>query len=58
MLVHILGESDILNNISTDASDAVAAALCHAFSKNSLLSKKTGKESWEQFIRQNPDKLL
>ncbi len=56
MLKHILGSDDISTEL--DASDALAAALCHAFQLNNPLTGKGGKTNWEQFIQQNPDKLL
>jgi len=46
-----------------DATDALAVAICHHFQSNSII--KTGsikkkiitKNSWEEFIKKNPDKL-
>ena len=45
-----------------DATDALAVAICHHFSNNGKSSiKPTGKKtknSWEQFIQQNPGRIL
>jgi crossover junction endodeoxyribonuclease RuvC len=47
-----------------DATDALAVAICHHFQSNGAvksndIKKKKGnkKITWEQFIRQHPDKL-
>ncbi|MDA3859995.1 MAG: crossover junction endodeoxyribonuclease RuvC [Melioribacteraceae bacterium] len=40
---------------SSDESDAIAIAICHAF-KNDSLSHKSG--SWKNFIEANPDKII
>jgi crossover junction endodeoxyribonuclease RuvC len=47
-----------------DATDALAVAICHHFQSNSLTrlngnTKKTAgkKNSWEEFIKQNPGRL-
>jgi len=38
-----------------DATDGLAAAMCHALQKNNL---KTGnKQSWEQYIKSNPNRI-
>lgn len=38
-----------------DESDALAAAVCHAF-RNTALSNKSG--SWKKFIEANPDRVI
>ena len=47
-----------------DATDALAVAICHHFQSNSLTETKAvrsklakKKNSWEAFIKQNPEKL-
>ena len=47
-----------------DATDALAVAICHHFQSNnkipvngSKLKSKYKKNSWEQFVRQNPTRL-
>jgi crossover junction endodeoxyribonuclease RuvC len=47
-----------------DATDALAVAICHHFQSNKLIKKSNGqkkpvvkKNSWEEFIRQNPGKV-
>jgi len=39
-----------------DATDAVAAALCHHFQTNRPASAP-GVKSWEEYIRKNPDRV-
>ncbi len=41
-----------------DASDALAVAVCHHF-QNNALNKSVGKKmkGWEDFVKQNPDRL-
>ncbi len=57
MLQHILKEP--IDQQSMDATDALAAALCHWFQKsgagNSSFGKK--KNSWSAFIQSNPERL-
>ena len=40
-----------------DATDALAAALCH-FYESSRPQRAAGPKSWKEFVRRNPDKLL
>lgn len=44
---------------TTDATDAVAAAVCHYFQSNpkQFGQKKSGASGWKQFLAENPDKL-
>jgi len=55
MLVNILGKK--LDTKSLDASDALAAAVCHHYQSGNALG--TGKKygSWESFIKDNPKRL-
>ena len=39
-----------------DASDGLAAAVCHYFQKNTINSKKNYK-GWESFLKDNPEKI-
>ncbi len=63
MLVSILKQP--IDNEFLDATDALAAAVCHHYqTANPLLRadkttviKKTKKTSWESFLNQNPDKI-
>jgi crossover junction endodeoxyribonuclease RuvC len=41
----------------TDATDALATAICHQLSKQNPLQRTGSAKSWEQFIKQNPDKI-
>lgn len=40
-----------------DASDALAAALCHYYQSQSPLSGAKNYDSWSDFIKSNPDRL-
>jgi crossover junction endodeoxyribonuclease RuvC len=41
-----------------DASDAVAVALCHYYQSTGLVINKSNKKNgWEEFIKNNPDKV-
>ena len=43
---------------TTDATDAVAAALCHYFQLNpKTFGVNSGKSGWKKFISENPDKV-
>lgn len=42
-----------------DASDALAVAMCHFYETSSPIAKlKKGKSAWEDFIVQNPDRIV
>jgi crossover junction endodeoxyribonuclease RuvC len=60
MLQHIFKIEDLPSKM--DATDGLAAALCHHFqsgkNNNSLKVKKTKSPDWKHFINQNPDKIL
>jgi crossover junction endodeoxyribonuclease RuvC len=60
MLASILGVKDLPT--STDATDAVAVALCHYFAAGALPRPSTrgtakGTSDWGSFIRNNPDRV-
>lgn len=40
-----------------DATDGLAAAVCHHFSKGIGENNKTGAKDWASFVKQNPSKL-
>jgi crossover junction endodeoxyribonuclease RuvC len=40
-----------------DASDAVAVALCHYYQSNSLLAGLGKSKGWDDFIKNNPDRV-
>jgi crossover junction endodeoxyribonuclease RuvC len=40
-----------------DATDGLAAAVCHYFQGNSLSSEKKSYGSWKSFITENPNKI-
>ena len=54
MLMNILGFND--RNIILDATDGLAAALCHYYQSNNPLTKKT-YSSWKDFMAKNPGRL-
>ena len=39
-----------------DASDALAVALCHHYQASNPLAGADKAKSWDQFLRQNPDR--
>lgn len=39
-----------------DATDGLAAAVCHFYQKDNILPR-SGVKNWEEFIRKNPDRL-
>lgn len=41
-----------------DATDALAIALCHHYATSSPLASKNKKNSWEEFIKQHPDRVF
>lgn len=40
-----------------DATDALSVAICHAFSKRSLIVQ-SGSKNWADFIKNNPDRIV
>ena len=40
-----------------DASDALAAAVCHHFQEGSVLFSGGGKNDWKSFIAKNPERI-
>ena len=59
MLLSILKVKELPN--STDATDAIAVAVCHHFSRNNEVLKRggltRGSSDWGAFVRSNPDRL-
>ena len=39
-----------------DATDGLAAAVCHFYQKENILPR-SGAKNWEEFIRKNPDRI-
>lgn len=54
MLMNILGFKD--NNIILDATDGLAAALCHFYQSNRPVSEKT-YNSWKEYMKKNPGRV-
>ena len=57
MLKHILKIDESKMPSLLDATDALAAALAH-FYESTKPSVAKGRTSWEQFIKQNPDRIV
>ena len=57
MLKRILNipEKSILPQL--DATDALAAALCHFYETSKPVQLKNSAKSWKEFIANNPDKI-
>lgn len=55
MLQKILNFTEMPGKL--DATDGLAAAVCHHFQENSPLSGTNGSKSWKDFISRNPDKV-
>lgn len=55
ILKHTLNFKDIPENL--DATDGLAAAMCHFYQSKSILGSLKGASSWESFIKKNPDRV-
>lgn len=54
MLARMFGLKEIPKNL--DATDGLAVAVCHFYQQGNPVMKG-GKQSWEDFIRKNPDRI-
>lgn len=54
MLLRMFKLKDVPKNL--DATDGLAAAVCHFYQKGVVLPK-SGAKNWEEFIRKNPDRI-
>jgi len=54
-LKRILGIADF--NVPLDATDGLAAAVCHYYQRDSI-SKDNSTKGWADFIRKNPDRVM
>ncbi len=43
---------------STDATDGLAVAICHAFGTKTTNIKNNKTKSWEAFVNQNPNRII
>jgi len=43
--------------VHLDATDGLAAAVCHFFQKQNLAKQSGGAKSWKEFIRNNPGRV-
>lgn len=41
-----------------DASDGLAAAVCHSFQKSMGVDRKKNNNSWKSFMQDNPERIL
>lgn len=41
-----------------DASDGLAAAVCHSFQKEPIISGGNNKNGWKSFVRDNPNRIV
>jgi crossover junction endodeoxyribonuclease RuvC len=41
-----------------DATDALAVAVCHFFQESSAIPNTTKAKGWEQFLQQNPERII
>jgi crossover junction endodeoxyribonuclease RuvC len=55
MLENILNQK--LDQISLDATDALAAAVCHYYQSISIFGKKSNYNDWKSFIDNNPNRV-
>ena len=55
----MLSQLVVINNPddSLDASDALAAAVCHYYQSQSPLSGASNYNNWSDFIKNNPDRI-
>lgn len=54
MLMRMFDLKELPKNL--DATDGLAAAVCH-FYQNGIVLPKSGAKNWEEFIRKNPDRI-
>ena len=54
MLMRMFDLKEMPKNL--DASDGLAAAVCH-FYQDGIKMPKSGSKNWEEFIRKNPDRI-
>ncbi|MCB9000661.1 MAG: crossover junction endodeoxyribonuclease RuvC [Bacteroidales bacterium] len=56
MLKKILGETDF-DQKYLDATDGLAAAVCHFYESSNVLTGGTKHSSWSDFVKHNPDRV-
>ena len=55
MLETILNQK--LTQLSLDATDALAAAVCHYYQSSSIFGKRTQYSGWKGFVDNNPNRV-
>lgn len=56
MLTQILRQQ--IDEAALDATDALAAAVCHHFQSSNPLAGLTGKKGWASFLKEHPDRRV
>ena len=57
MLQRILSIPDEEMPEKMDATDGLAAAVCHHYQSSSLLAGRKGHSGWKSFLKDNPDRI-
>ncbi len=57
MLKHILDGKNWDKKIPLDATDGLAAAICHYYRSSGVISSGKSYSNWDEFIKNNPDKI-
>lgn len=55
ILQNFLGIDELPSNL--DATDGLAAAVCHYFQQQVSIKAPSGAKNWKEFIRQNPGRV-
>lgn len=58
MLCHILKDKSLKEKIPLDATDGLAAAICHFYQLNKPTTAGSSAKNWNEFIKQNPSKVV
>jgi len=56
-MLPILLKNSITDHLPTDATDAVAVSLCHAFGLRKGAASRSGPTNWSSFIKNNPNRV-
>lgn len=58
MLARILHQKDLSNDIPLDATDGLAAAICHYYQLQNPFPKGKSASNWAAYLKNNPDKII